>query len=110
MSFVSSLSPSLATDLERCLDSHAYNHYSMKKGNERHLTLILESRVLKLQKMARAFYKVRVRAATQLQKRLKTLFTKFIERKNQKQADVDHQQYSSALAFTSTTTYDCGNE
>ena len=38
----------LRLDIERCLDSKAYNNYSMKKGSEHHLTLIIESRILKL--------------------------------------------------------------
>jgi len=35
-------------DLERCKDQITYNIYSMKKGNEHHLTLIVETRVLKI--------------------------------------------------------------
>ena len=38
----------------------------MKRGNEYHLTMLVESRVLKLQKWVRCFYRVRVRAAKTL--------------------------------------------
>lgn len=50
----------------------------MKKGNEHHLALIVDSRVLKLQKLARCFYRTRMRAALKIQTRLKIL----LERKH----------------------------
>ena len=46
--YFSRLTIVLKEDLDRCMDAHKYNHYSMKKGNEHHLTLIVESRVLKI--------------------------------------------------------------
>ena len=46
----------------------------MKKGNEKHLTLIIESRVLKLQKMARSFYQIRMRASKTLKDKLINIF------------------------------------
>lgn len=64
--YYSHLPQILIDDLERCADNRIYNHYSMKKGNEYHLTLIVETSVLKLQKMARSFFKVRSRAAAKL--------------------------------------------
>ena len=73
-SFYSRLSHRLRKDLEDSIDNHVYKHYSMKKGNEHHLTLIVESRVLKLQNFARSLYKARSRAAKTLQARLKFLY------------------------------------
>ena len=73
-SFYSRLPARLRKDLEDSIDDRVYKHYSMKKGNEHHLTLIVESRVLKLQNFARSLYKARNRAAKTLQARLRFLF------------------------------------
>ena len=61
------LPESLKVDIHRCIDKRIYNYHSVGKGVEHHLTLILESRVLKLQKLARSFYQVKKRATQVIQ-------------------------------------------
>ena len=56
----------LRKDLIRAVDENLYKNYSMKKGNEHHLTLILESRILKIQKFARSIFRTKNRAAKTL--------------------------------------------
>ena len=65
--------PYLAADLDYYLQQYLYKHYSMKKANEHHLTMQVESRVLKIQKLARCFYQARTRAAKTIQIKLKDL-------------------------------------
>ena len=70
----------LRNDIESYAHNRAYNHCSMKKGKEHHLTLIVESRVLKLQRFVRSLFKVRDRAALKIQVRLKYLYNERLAR------------------------------